>query len=106
MFTDLPEVVDLASRQVRFLALTITGLSVAIVTASSFQAIGKPLPALFLALIRMGLISIPVALILVFTLHLKIYGVYIAIATGNLCAVPIAYFWFRRQVKRMANKTV
>ena len=105
MFTDLPEVVDLASRQVRFLALTITGLSVAIVTASSFQAIGKPLPALFLALIRMGLISIPIALILVFTLHLKIYGVYIAIATGNLCAVPIAYFWFRRQVKRLANKS-
>jgi putative MATE family efflux protein len=105
MFTDLPEVVGLASSQVRFLALTITGLSVAIVTASSFQAIGKPLPALFLALIRMGLISIPIALILVFTLHLKIYGVYIAIATGNLCAVPIAYFWFRRQVKRLANKS-
>jgi len=106
MFTDLPEVVNLAGRQVRFLALTITGLSVAIVTASSFQAIGKPLPALFLALIRMGLISIPLALILVFTLHLKIYGVYIAIATGNLCAAPISYFLFRRQVKRMAIKTV
>jgi putative MATE family efflux protein len=104
MFTDLPEVVDLASRQVRFLALTITGLSVAIVTASSFQAIGKPLPALFLALIRMGLISIPIALILVFTLHLKIYGVYIAIATGNLCAAPISIFWMKLHLKRIMTK--
>lgn len=105
MFTDLPEVVDLASRQVRFLALTIAGLSVAVVSVSSFQAVGKPVPALFLSLIRMGLISIPLALVLVFALHLKIFGVYIALATGNLCAVPIAYFWFRREVKRISAKT-
>jgi putative efflux protein, MATE family len=106
MFTDLPDVVMFATRQVLFLSLTITGLSVTIVTASSFQAIGKPFPALFLSLIRMGMISIPVALILVFTLHLKIYGVYIAIATGNLCAVPISIFWMKLHLRRLMIKTV
>jgi putative MATE family efflux protein len=104
MFTDLPEVVGLAVRQVRFLALTIAGLSVAIVTASSFQGVGKPMPALFLALVRMGLISIPLALLLVFIAHLKIFGVYIALATGNLCGAPLAYLWFVRQLRIISRK--
>jgi Na+-driven multidrug efflux pump len=53
---------------------------------------------------HLGIISIPLALILVFTLHLKIYGVYIAIATGNLCAVPISIFWMKLHLNRIMTK--
>jgi putative MATE family efflux protein len=102
LFSDVPEVVSLAALQVRVLAFTFVGLSAAIVTTSAFQALGRPFPALFLALIRMGLISIPIALFLVFVMHLKIWGVFIALIAGNLAAIPIAILTFRRVLSRTA----
>jgi putative MATE family efflux protein len=98
LFSDVPGVVSLAALQVRVLAFTFVGLSVAIVTTSAFQALGRPFPALFLALIRMGLISIPIALFLVYVMDLKIWGVYISLICGNLAAIPIAIVSFRRMV--------
>jgi putative MATE family efflux protein len=102
LFSDVKEVVSLATIQVRTLSFTFIGLSAAIVSASTFQALGRPFPALFLAIIRMGLISIPLALILVFGLHMKIAGVFIAVGTGNLCALPLAYLWVRKTIKKLA----
>jgi Na+-driven multidrug efflux pump len=103
LFSSVKEVVTLAATQVRALSFTFVGLCAAIVSASTFQAIGKPIPALFLSIIRMGLISIPLALVLVFGFHLKIAGVFIALGTGNLCALPIAYMFVRNSLKRIAN---
>jgi putative MATE family efflux protein len=101
LFSNVNEVVSLAAIQVRALSFTFVGLCAAIVSASTFQAIGKPVPALFLAIIRMGLIAIPLALVLVFTFHLKIAGVFIALGMGNLCALPIAYFWVQSSLKKL-----
>jgi putative MATE family efflux protein len=101
LFSDVREVVSLATRQVRLLSFTFIGLSVAIVSTSSLQALGMSVSALFLALVRMGLISIPLALILVFQFHMKINGVFIALGTGNLCALPIAYFWVLSRIKKI-----
>jgi putative MATE family efflux protein len=101
LFSNVNEVVSLAAIQVRALSFTFVGLCAAIVSASTFQAIGKPIPALFLAIIRMGLIAIPLALILVFTFHLKITGVFIALGMGNLCALPIAYLWVGNSLRKL-----
>jgi putative MATE family efflux protein len=100
-FSDVREVVSLAARQVRVLSFTFAGLSAAIISVSTLQALGKPVHALILALIRMGIISIPLAVILVFGFHMKIDGVYIALGVGNLCALPIAFFWVRRQIRKL-----
>jgi putative MATE family efflux protein len=104
IFSDVNEVVSLAALQVRVVSVTFIGLAVVIVSSSAFQAIGKPAPALFLALIRMGLISVPVALVLVFVMHMQIWGVYIGLGCGNLCALPIAYFWMRRHLVDLERK--
>jgi putative MATE family efflux protein len=101
LFSDVNEVVSLAARQVRLLSFTFIGLSAAIVSTSALQALGKPVSALFLAFVRMGIISIPLALILVFGFHMKIDGVFIALGTGNLCALPVALFWVRRHLKKI-----
>jgi Na+-driven multidrug efflux pump len=102
LFSNVHEVVSLAARQVRTLSFTFIGLSAAIVSASTLQALGKPVSALFLAIVRMGLISIPLALILVFGFHMKIEGVFIALGTGNMCALPIAYFWVRKHIRKLS----
>jgi putative MATE family efflux protein len=104
LFSDVKEVVSLAALQVRVVSFTFVGLAVAIVSTSTFQATSRPAPALFLALIRMGIISIPIALVLVFVLHMQIWGVYIALGCGNLCALPIAYFWVRRHIAGLTVK--
>jgi Na+-driven multidrug efflux pump len=105
LFTNVPEVVSLAALQVRVLAVTFIALSASIVSASTFQATRKPVPALLFALIRMGIISIPIALFLVFVLDMKMWGVYIGIGCGNLCAFPIAFFWTKRHLRKLENNT-
>ncbi len=102
LLSSVGEVVSLAARQVRTLSFTFIGLSAAIVSASTFQAIGMPVSALFLAIVRMGLISIPLAVLLVFQFHMKIEGVFIALGTGNLCALPIAFFWVQGRIKKIS----
>jgi putative MATE family efflux protein len=101
LFSNVPEVVSLAALQVHVLSFTFAALAVVIVSTSTFQATGSPAPALFLAIIRMGLISVPVALVLVFVFHFHMWGVYIALGTGNLLALPIAFFWCRHHISRL-----
>jgi putative MATE family efflux protein len=101
LFSDVRQVVELATKQVRILSFTFIGLCAAIISASTLQAVGKPIAALFLSLIRMGTISIPLALLLVFHFHMKIDGVFIALGTGNLCALPIAFFLVRWRLKKL-----
>jgi len=104
LFTNVKEVLDFATLQVRVMAFTFVALSAVIVSTSTFQATRKPLPALFFALIRMGLISIPISLVLVFVLHLKMWGVYLALGFGNLWAFPIAFFWTKRHLGKLTEK--
>lgn len=104
-FSNVPEVVRSAAHQVHLIALTFTGVSVAIISTSAFQATGKPLPALAISLTRMGLIAIPLAALFVFVFHLGMTGVFIAMIIGNLTAMPIAYYWTKRHLKKLTVKT-
>jgi putative MATE family efflux protein len=106
LFSNVPEVVLAAARQVRILALTFTGLAAAIISTSTFQAIGKPLPALVLSLTRMGVIAIPIAAVLVLIVKTGMPGVFIGLAIGNIFTLPFAYFWTKRHLKRLKPKTV
>lgn len=103
-FSSVPEVVNAAAHQVHLLALTFVGVSVAIISTSTFQATGKPLPALVISLSRIGIIAIPLAFLLVFVFHLGMNGVFIALIIGNLSAMPIGYFWTKRHLKRLVLK--
>jgi hypothetical protein len=49
------------------------------------------MPALTLALIRRGIITIPLAVILVFAAPMQVWGVCIAFGCGYLAAIPLAY---------------
>jgi putative MATE family efflux protein len=100
-FSSVPAVVHAATRQVHLISLTFAGVSVAIISTAAFQATGKPLPALVISLSRIGLIAIPLAALFVFVFHLAMTGVFFALIIGNLSAMPIAYFWTRRHLRKL-----
>jgi multidrug efflux pump len=104
LFSTVNDVVSLAALQVRVLSFTFIALSVVIVSTSAFQALARPVPALVLAVMRMGVVSIPLALVLVFALRLNIWGVYIGLGAGNLLAMPVAFFWVRRHIRRLMRE--
>jgi putative MATE family efflux protein len=105
-FSDVAPVIAAASRQVRLLALTFVGIAVAIVTASTFQATGRPMPALVLSLVRMGVVSLPIAFVLDLVLHAGMNSIYVALGTGNLIAMPLALWWARRHLAALRFRSV
>jgi Na+-driven multidrug efflux pump len=105
-FSTVGPVVAAASRQVRLLALTFVGVSVAIVSSSAFQATGRPMPALVLSLVRMGLVSLPIAFALELWLDVGINGVFVALAAGNLVAGPLSMLWVRRHLGTLTFRSV
>jgi Na+-driven multidrug efflux pump len=105
-FTEVEEVITLASMQVRILAATFVCISAAIISASMFQATRRPILALVVSLTRMGLISIPAALICAFPLRLGFTGVVIGLAIGNVAVLPVALFWASRHLGRLTFRSV
>jgi putative MATE family efflux protein len=105
-FSNVSGVVAAAALQVRWLSLTFVGVSVAIITASTFQATGNPLPAFVLALVRMGFIALPTAFLLMALLGPRMTGIYLALGIGNLAAIPLGLFWVRRHLAKLTFRAV
>lgn len=100
-FSTVPDVIHAAARQVHLVALTFVGVSVAIISTSAFQATGKPLPALVISLVRIGLLAVPLAVLFVFVIHLGMTGVFLSLMIGNLAVMPVAYYWTKRHLRRL-----
>jgi putative MATE family efflux protein len=105
-FSHLDGVVQAAARQVRWLALTFLGVSVAIVSSSTFQATGRPLPALALSVVRMGVFALPLAFLLELGFGMGMNGVFWAVGVGNLVALPVALLWTRRHLANLEFRSV
>ena len=106
LFTSVNEVLALAVTQVHVLAFTYTGVSVAIISTASFQATGKPIPAMVITLIRMGLIAIPLALLLTVYFNMEMKGVWTGLGLGNLFCLPFAWIWTSRHLRQLEFRTV
>ncbi len=66
LFTTLPEVVEGAVLQVKTVSITYVCIVTAIVVTASFQATGKAMPGLIIDIIRMGVVTIPLAYLVVY----------------------------------------
>jgi len=105
-FSTVTDVVSTAVFQVRVVALSFTGVCAAIISTAVFQATGKPLPALVISLFRMGIISIPLAVLMAYTWGLGYPGILFALAAGNLAVLPIAFGWTRLHLKRLQAQPI
>jgi putative MATE family efflux protein len=96
VFSSVPSVVGTAVRQVRLLSFTFTGITAAVIAGSALQAVGKPVAAFVLLLLRVGLVSIPLAFVLVTVCGMGMNGIFLGMGIGNLTALPLsaAFTWW------------
>jgi MATE family, multidrug efflux pump len=97
LFSSIPEVVDYAVRQ--------TYTLVGIVNRSFFQAVGHPLPALLLTLLRTILLSLPLSYLFVHVFNMGVEGVWWGLNTGSVLTLMISVPWVKHTVSRLKAGT-
>ncbi|MBP7737762.1 MAG: MATE family efflux transporter [Spirochaetes bacterium] len=105
-FSTVENVISGSVSQVRALSFTFIGVSAAMISGSTFQATGKPMPALLITLVRMMLLALPTAYLLVYVFDMKMPGVLIALAVSNAMALPLSWAWTRLHLKKLKVRSV
>ena len=98
VFTDDPKAIAAANLHLRIVPLRYFALGLAMCVNSSFNAIGKPMPAMFVSLTRTILVYAPLAFILANLFGLV--GVFAAACAANLIAGGVGVIWFRRVLEK------
>ncbi|MBN2625810.1 MAG: hypothetical protein JXA95_04020, partial [Spirochaetales bacterium] len=68
---------------------------VAIIGRSAFQAVGYPLPALVVIMLRLIIIAVPAAYFFAYSLGLGIYGVWFGLIAGGFISMIVSVIWLR-----------
>jgi Na+-driven multidrug efflux pump len=79
---------------------------IGIIGRSVFQAIGYPIPALILTIVRTLAIGFPLAYIFVYHFNLHTKGVYFGMIIGNTSTAVIGLLWIASVIKRLENGTL
>jgi putative MATE family efflux protein len=102
LFTDDPKAQATATMHMRIVPISYFALGIAMTVNSSFNAIGKPMPGMFVSLTRTILIYAPLAFL--FAHLFGLVGVFAAAFTANLIAGTLGFFWFRRTLTRTVSE--
>ncbi len=106
IFSDAPAVVDYCVRQTRILEFSLLFAVIGIIGRSVFQAVGYPLPALVLTIVRTLAIGFPLAYLFSLILDMKADGVYFGMFIGNLLTAVIGLFWISSVLSRLEKGTL
>jgi putative MATE family efflux protein len=98
-FTEDPKAIATANLHMRNVPLSYFLLGFAMTVNGAFNAIGKPMPAMFISLTRTILLYAPLAFLLASLFGLV--GVFVAACTANLSAGTLGFLWFRRAFKKV-----
>jgi len=93
VFTDNPQAVATAQMHMWIVPISYLGLGFAMTANSSFNAIGKPIPAMIISLTRTILVYAPLAFLLAKLFGL--IGVFAAACTANFMAGGVGRIWFQ-----------
>ncbi|MEN7551127.1 MATE family efflux transporter [Rapidithrix thailandica] len=104
-FTNVPEVIDGCVMQVRILSLTYVAIIITIVVNSTFQATGRAMPGVILEVIRMLVVSIPLAYSLVFIWGMGVAGVFFSVGGANVLVLVIGLVWGSSYVNKMRKSS-
>jgi putative MATE family efflux protein len=101
LFTDSPKALEAANLHMRIVPLSYFALGMAMTVNSAFNAIGKPLPGMFVSLTRTILVYAPLAFLLAYMFGLV--GVFAAAFTANLIAGAVGVIWLKRVLKQVIH---
>ncbi len=105
-FTDVPLVLQYCITQTRVLEYSFLFAVIGIIGRSVFQAIGYPVPALILTIVRTLAVSFPLAYTFVFVFNMHAPGVYWGMLIGNASTALIGLVWITSVIKRLEKGTL
>jgi len=104
IFTDEAGVLSIGREYLRILSPFYILLPLSLLSAAGFQGIGKGYPAFLLALLRSGLVSVPLALYLTHVRNYGVASVWWAIVLGDVISAAVGYMWFKHDLTRLKNQ--
>ena len=93
-FNDNQEVIAIAKTYLWIVPISYGAAGIIQVTNSTFNALGRPMPAVIITVLRMFILYIPLAYL--GSLWLDSWGIFIAATISNGLAGIIAFYWSRR----------
>jgi putative MATE family efflux protein len=93
LFTGDQQAIHAANLHMRIVPISYGLLGIAMTVNGSFNAIGKPMAAMFVSLSRTLLVYVPLAWIL--SNLVGLVGIFIAAATANFVSGGVGFLWFR-----------
>ncbi|UCB44394.1 MAG: MATE family efflux transporter [Spirochaetota bacterium] len=102
-FSDVDSVIRYAVLQTRIIEFSFLFATIGILARSTFQAMGYPMPAFFIPVLRLVAIAIPVVYLYVYVLNLGIYGVWFGVITANCVSAGVSLFWISRALNRLSS---
>lgn len=102
-FTSVQEVIDISTRQVRWLVATTVALSGITVIGCSFQATGRPIPSLINNIIRSLITAFPLALPLIGFSVNSMNPIYVCVGLANVLTFVISLIWASIHFKHLAR---
>jgi putative MATE family efflux protein len=103
LFTNDPEVKELAKTYFWIVPITIAGYGFVFVSAAGFNALGRPIYGLSFTIIRSLLLYAPLVAIGVQIDGLR--GAFIGIATANILSGAISYYWSLNRAPMTAKES-
>lgn len=99
LFTDNQQVIAVATMHMLIVPLSYFALGVSIVVNSAFNAIGQPMPAMWVSLSRTVMVYAPLAFVLAQVWGIP--GIFIAAFTANIITGVVGYFWLRHAFNKL-----
>jgi putative MATE family efflux protein len=103
LFTTSPEVVDVTTQFLRYVALTFGFMGIMRAYTGSFRGAGKTLTAAAISVVMLAVVRLPVAVGGANLLGAS--GVWLSFAISNVVGALVAYAWYRRGTWREGNLT-
>lgn len=98
LFTENSEALATATLHMRIVPISYAALGLAMVVNGSFNAIGKPLPAMITSMCRTILVYAPLAFL--FANLFGLIGVFAAACTANFVAGAVGSLWWRSEYSK------
>lgn len=104
LFTQDPQLLRDGPIALRIVFLATPLITAQLIGSAYFQAVGKPIPALFLTLTKQGFFLVP--LILVLPLFFQLEGIWYAFPVADILAAAVTLWALRREVKHNLNGSI
>jgi putative MATE family efflux protein len=109
LFTPEEEVIRIGAQALRIIIIAIPFVSVQIMSATVFQALGKPKPAFFLSLLRQFILFIPLMYIIPQVTGLGLIGLWLTFPVSDVISTIVSIFMLaklNREIKTSADLQV